>query len=118
MVPKVQPGQTLSISGSAKKKKKVLPTLLIEKKTLWLVVIYMVLTLTATECVDSYNHIQMCDPTKKKNKQVQTASPHKQTKKPKVRGNPFCLLHLNHILAMSSKFSPRQSRSLPPDLGC
>lgn len=111
MVPKVQPGQTLSISSSAKKKKKSPSnTLHRTPPPPGLVVIYMVLTLTATECVDSYNHVQMCDPTKKTS--ANCFPTNKQTKKPKVGGNPFCLLHLNHILAMSSKFSPRQSHTV------
>lgn len=74
-------------SAALQKKIKVLPTLFIEK-TLRLVAIYMVLTLTATECVNSYNHVQMCVTQQKK--QVQTASPltNKQRKQ-RFEGIPF-----------------------------
>lgn len=38
------------------------------------------LTLTATECVDSYDHVLMCDPTKKQTNKCKLL-PHRQTKK-------------------------------------
>lgn len=72
---------------------------------------FFFLTLTATECVDGYNHVHMCDPTKKKNKCKLLPPLTNKRKKPKVGGNPFCSLHLHHT---SWQW---ESHSLPPDFG-